>query len=158
MNYMGEMQDKEYLEYLKKTVKEYCNEDGCITVYWDYRDYASKDTIQNYINNVVSGMTDITSLEGAIFEELDIYYDVIDQYEYDLREHLIDNAPNNEIKNYIEQMELSSLIDDLYDCGYNGVDYNIDQLLSNTIIKVNISFGTEKAVPVFRKNIRLYFY
>lgn len=144
MNYMGEMQDKEYLEYLKKTVKEYCNEDGCITVYWDFRDYVSKDAIQNYINNVVSGMTDITSLEGAIEEELDIYYDVIEEYELDLREHLIENAPNNEIKNYIEQVEFSSLTDDLYNCGYNGVDYNIDQLLSNTIIKVNILFGTEK--------------
>lgn len=139
-----EMKHKEYLEYLKKTIKEYCNEDGCITVYWNYRDYASKDTIQNYINNVVSGMTDITSLKDAIVEEFDTYYDVIDEYEMDLRNHIIDNAPNNEIKSYIEQMEYSSLIDDLYDCGYNGVDYNIDQLLSNTTIKVNILFGTEK--------------
>ena len=147
---IGELHSKvdafrnEYLEYLKKSVKEYCNENGYIEVYWDYRDCASKDTIQNHINNIVSGMTDITSLEGAIFEELDIYYEVIDEYETDLRNHIIDNVPNNEIKNYIEEMEFSSLIDDLYDCGYNGVDYNIDQLLSNTTIKVNILFGTEK--------------
>lgn len=51
-------QKEEYLDYLKKVVKECCNEDGCINVYWDYRDSVSKDIIQNYINNVVGGMTE----------------------------------------------------------------------------------------------------
>ena len=136
-------QKEEYLDYLKKVVKECCNEDGCINVYWDYRDSVSKDIIQNYINNVVGGMTDITSLEDAIFEELDIYYDVIDETEMVLRNHIIDNAPNEKIKDYIEQMEYSALSDDLYDCGYNGVDYNIDDLLRNTRLKVNLLFGTD---------------
>ncbi len=134
----------EYLEYLKTAVKEYCNENGCLTVYWDYRDSASKDVIQNYIYDIISGSKDASSLESAVIDDFDSYYDVIDEFESNFYEHLKDNAPSDEIKDYIEQEDYSKIIDDLYDCGYNGVDYNIDQLLSNTTIKVNILFGTEK--------------
>lgn len=141
---LNDTEKNTYLAYLKKAVKEYCNENGCIEAYWDYRDEASKDTIQDYINNVIGGVNDVSSLKNIIVEELSTYYDVFDEYELALTQYLIDNAPNNEIKDYIEQMDNSSLFDDLYDCGYNGVDYNIDQLLSYTTIKVNILFGTDK--------------
>ncbi len=49
---IGELHSKvdafrnEYLEYLKNPSKNIANENGCIEVYWDYRDCASKDTIQ----------------------------------------------------------------------------------------------------------------
>lgn len=133
----------EYLEYLKTAVKEYCNENGCLTVYWDYRDSASKDVIQNYIYDIISGSKDASSLESAVIDDFDSYYDVIDEFESNFYEHLKDNAPSDEIKDYIEQEDYSKIIDDLYDCGYNGVDYNIDQLFSNTTIKVNVLFGTD---------------
>ena len=55
----------------------------------------------------------------------------------------IDNAPTEEIRKQIKNADYADIIDDLNECGYIGVDYNIDQLLKNTSVKVNILLGTD---------------
>ena len=139
------LETEEYIQYLKGSITEYCNDKGCIPIYWDYRDYVSKDTIQEYINDIILMNRDIMPLENKICDKLvELNIDYVITVENEFRETLIINAPNQEIKSYIEDIEYSDLFEDLEQCGYNGVDMNIDDLLENTSVYVNILFGTEK--------------
>lgn len=139
-----DVQQDEYIEYLKKAIKEYCNENGCIEAFWQYDDCVSRNTIQDYIINVITVQENI-SINAVLLDELhEINSDYEMFLESEFERYLIDNAPKDKIKNYIEQIEISALLDDLYGCGYNGIDMNLDDLLRNTVLKVNILFGTEK--------------
>lgn len=142
---LKDIQNEEYMEYLKKAVKEYCDENGCIQAYWNYDDCVSRHTIQNYINNVIEGK-ETMSLNAVVLDEI---HEINAEYEMFLESEfqrcLINNAPNDKIRHYINSsIDISELIDDLYECGYNGIDMNLDDLFKNTTLKVNILFGTEK--------------
>lgn len=140
-----DIQNEEYIEYLKKAVKEYCDENGCIQIYWNYDDCVSRHTIQNYINNVIEGKETMSSNAVVLDEIHEINAEYETFLESEFKRYLINNAPNDKIRHYINgSIDISELIDDLYECGYNGIDMNLDDLFKNTTLKVNILFGTEK--------------
>ena len=131
---------KGYKEYLRQYIDENTT-NGFATMYWDYSDEVDKDIIQKYINAVVLGYpTD--SFYDVIYEDASDCIDV-DYYEDALIKELLDNAPTEEIRKQIKNADYADIIDDLNECGYIGVDYNIDQLLKNTSVKVNILLGTD---------------
>lgn len=142
---LKDIQNEEYMEYLKKAVKEYFDENGCIQAYWDYNDTASKNTIQEHIYNLINKETDMLLVDKLFDEISEINFDWQSALEADFVAHLIENAPNDKIKNYIDELDnCCKLYDKLYNCGYNGIEWNIEDLLRNTTLKVNILFGTEK--------------
>lgn len=130
---------KPYYDYLKQYISDNLD-DGLITLYHSYDDI-DKDIIQKYINAVVLGYpTD--SFYDVIYEYASDCFDV-DYYEDALINELFDNAPTEEIREQIKNTDYADIIDDLNECGYIGVDYNIDQLLKNTSVKVNVLLGTD---------------
>lgn len=140
-----DIKHNEYIEYLTKAVKEYCDENGCIQNYWDYRDTASKNTIQEHTCNLINKKTDMLLVDKLFDEISEINFDWQSALEADFVAYLIENAPNDKIKNYIDELDnCCKLYDELYNCGYNGIEWNIEDLLRNTTLKVNILFGTEK--------------
>lgn len=138
-----DIQHNEYIEYLTKAVKEYCDENGCIQNYWDYRDTASKNTIQEHICNLINKTTDMLLVDELFNEICEINLDWQNQLEADFVANLIENAPNDKIRNYIDVLHDTLLWEDLQDCGYNGIEWNIEDLLRNTTLKFNILFGTD---------------
>lgn len=141
---MNNKKPQEYEKYLKEKIKEYCNLENCIEVYWDYNDMVSKETIQKHINDNIHYKEDVL-LENKILDEL---YELNPDYEYQLEkefiDYLIENSPTSEIKNYIQKQDYTEIIEDLYNCGYEGIDWNIEDLLANTEIKVNILLATSQ--------------
>lgn len=140
---MNNNKPQDYETYLEEKIKQYCNIENCIEVYWDYNDKVSKETIQKYINDNLDDKCFDELLENKILDEL---YELNPDYEYQLQnefiEQLIENAPSTEIENYIKERDYTEIIDDLYNCGYKGIDWNIENLLANTEIKVNILLAT----------------
>lgn len=70
-----DIQHNEYIEYLEKEVKECCDENGCISVCWDYRDTASKDIIREHICNLINKTTDMLLVDELFNEIYDINFD-----------------------------------------------------------------------------------
>ncbi len=139
-----DIQNEECMEYLKKAVKEYCDKNGCIQAYWNYNDTASKNTIQEHIYNLINKETDMLLVDKLFDEISEINYDWQSALEADFVAYLIETAPNDKIKNYIDELDnCCKLYDELYNCGYNGIDWNIEELLLNTTLNVNILFGTD---------------
>lgn len=131
---------KPYYDYLKQYISDNLD-NGLITLYHSYDDSIDKDIIQKYINAVVLGYpTD--SFYDVIYEYASDCIDV-DYYEDALINELLDNAPTEEIREQIKNADYADIIDDLNECGYIGVDYNIDDLLRNTSIRTNILLGTD---------------
>lgn len=131
---------KPYYDYLKQYISDNLD-NGLITLYHSYDDNIDKDIIQKYINAVVLGYpTD--SFYDVIYEYVASCIDA-DYYEDALIKELLDNAPTEEIREQIKNADYADIIDDLNECGYIGVDYNIDDLLRNTSVKVNVLLGTD---------------
>lgn len=111
------------------------------------------DVKYNANNNVINYMPLAFTTFYHYRYPTDSFYDVIyeyaascidaDYYEDALIKELLDNAPTEEIREQIKNADYADIIDDLNECGYIGVDYNIDQLLKNTSVKVNILLGTD---------------
>lgn len=131
---------KPYYDYLKQYISDNLD-NGLITLYHDYDDNIDKDVIQKYINAVVLGYpTD--SFYDVIYEYAASCIDA-DYYEDALINELLHNAPTEEIREQIKNADYADIIDDLNECGYIGVDYNIGDLLRNTSVKVNVLLGTD---------------
>ena len=141
---------EQYFEYLKQAINEYCNSDGTISMYWDYRDEVDKNMIENYMNKHLKKYhfeykeptNERETFEDILIDqlvELDLDLPVEDEFV----QYIVDNSPSEEIKNYISDIDNCDLINDLYDNGYNGVDWEIDRLLKNSKLRLNILLGTE---------------
>lgn len=138
----NEMSTK-YSEYLKEKIKEDCNEYGCLEMYWDYRDKVPESMIKNYILELLSGK-DIEDLNLYLINTLsEINIEYADEVEDNFIKQLYTEAPTDEIKKEIKEKGFLMVMDDLYSLGYNGIDWNIKDLIKNTSVKVNIYFATD---------------
>ena len=132
-----ERTDKPSYDYIKQYIADNLD-NGMITMYHDYDESVNKDIIQKYINAIVLGYQ-VDNLDDVINEWIMEWND--DGYYIDaLLAELKDNAPNEEIAQYIEECVV---LDTLYECGFEGINYNIADLLGNTSVRVNILLGTE---------------
>ena len=130
--------DTKYLKFLQRKIVEYCNEDNQFEIYWDYDDEISPDMIfaaRRY------SLKEKISFEDAL---LNIMCENSNGYETLFFQCVINDILTSENKDIISAYKQSeSFVDDLYEAGYEGIEYNVDSLLSNTKIYVNIFFATE---------------
>lgn len=140
---MAENSRQKYLDFLKKEIEKYCNNEGYYEVYVDYRDEISPDDILSYYDSYQEDKEGYTSFK----DYLD--YKIFDEYYLDYDSNFFDSIRTDvyqtDDKEIIDQyFETDNLYEDLEECGYNGVAFDIVDLLSNTNIYVNIMFATDK--------------
>lgn len=140
MYHTEERTHKPYYDYLKQYISDNLD-DGLLKIYYDYNDNIAPAIIQKYINSIVLGYP-VENFYDVIYDYASDCIDA-DCYENALINELFDNAPTEEIREQIQNADYADIIDALNECGYIGVDYNIDDLLRNTSVKVNILLGTD---------------
>ena len=130
---------KAYLAFLKEEIETRCNKDGCCEIYWDYRDELSPSSILSAYNQALND--EIMCFRDFLNNEI---YELNFDYDTDMFDEIVAeiNSSDNElvIQGYDET---NSIYDDAAECGYNGVDANLDGILRNTRLKVNIMFATD---------------
>ena len=135
-------------------VKGICNEDGLIEAYWDYDDKLDGDMLFDAIRaytgddiNVLkkdlqSGMSFRDVLENYVqdnYSEMRIHYEdkLIDEVS-----DVIEKQGGEELKELWSSLDYDEQLNLLERSGYNGIDYNLDDLLRNSRLQVNILFAT----------------
>lgn len=127
-----------YLNWLKDEVERWCNKDGFFEVEWSYDDSISPDQILDaYQHFEEEGYgSPRACLEGKLFEDSYLEDDFYENY------LLIDLSSAGEEVN--EGWDSSqSVWEDLESVGYQGMNLNLDQLLSQSSFRVNVFFATE---------------
>lgn len=130
--------EQRYNDFLKKEIQEYCNADGRYEMYWDYRDeqeYAEGlpklladfdgDDIVSYLYEQMEE----NFIDGGYFPEDDFtnaIWEDIKKEDEELQEYFSNKWDNDEV------------MDDLYNNGYDGVDYGLEDVLKSIRIPVNI--------------------
>lgn len=131
---------KEYLAFLKEQLAEHCNSDMCCEIYWDYRDEISPSSLKEAVDKYKeSGYESPKDCLVQKLYELNFDYD---SYMFDEIEEAIQNCENEHVVEYFE--ENGDLRQDAEDVGYNGIDVNIDEILSKSSFYVNIMFATDR--------------
>ena len=128
-----------YNDFLKKEIEEYCV-NGSYELSWDYDDIDTlADNIDKYIADY-DGTDDFKSYITDVLtnEFLDNGYFPEDNLETAIRND-IDTLNDDELNNYFnERVDNNQFWDDMYDNGYDGVDYQLDDILNRLDVSVNI--------------------
>ncbi len=132
---------EKYLAFLKEKIAEYCNKNACYELYYDYRDELSPNNVlQAYRCSIDENYPEVSFtnfLEEELYElnvDGDIYF--INEIEKEINNH------EDEDVRFAYENSKNGIYEDLTEAGYNGIDVNLADLLSNTRLKVNIMFGT----------------
>ena len=131
---------KQYEDFLKSKIKEYCNDKGCYELYWDYTESISPDLLlQAFRCYKADGYKKTEEyLESELYENC---LDCEDEFGSNIL-HDLENEDfyTEEFEEWFE--ENCDLYEDSKDCGYNGLDVNLDGLLKNSKFHINIMFAT----------------
>lgn len=134
---------QKYLDFLKKEIQEYCNTDGCYEVYFDYRDEIPAREMLIYIEDFIKNREGFTNfkdyLEHKVFDEC--YFDYDDYLFAQIKQDIYKTDDKELIDEYLED---NDFIENLESVGYNGVAFDINELLCNTRLRFNIMFATDK--------------
>lgn len=131
-----------YNNFLKSKIKEYCNENGCCEIYWDYRESLEPTTmLEAYLKFKESGYDKIEDyIENQLIEINPDYDDyMISTIISDMKN---EKFYNKEFAKWYE--EECNIYEDLYENGYNGIDVNLKELLNNSTFYFNIMFATDE--------------
>lgn len=127
-----------YLSWLRDEVKRWCNEEGFFEAEWDRDDSIRPDQIldayQSYEERGYA--SPLACLESKLLEDTrveEIFY------EHYLLTDL--SEANEEVSEGWDSAQ--SVWEDLESVGYRGIDPNIEQLLSQSGLRVNVFFATE---------------
>ena len=132
---------EKYEEFLKKFVKENCNENGYVEANYDYDDELTPNDIYK-VYDMMEKDKDLnfeTALE-QLFDDNAMLYDSVKDNFIDYLRREIEDAEDEDLLNEYDNTE--DIYEDLNNVGYMGVDYNIKDLLKNTTLKFNIMFAT----------------
>lgn len=131
-----------YNNFLKEKIKEYCNDNGCYEIYWDYRDSLEPKTLLEAYNNYKkSGFEMIEDYLVDKLMEWNIDYDneLVSTIRNDLKES---DFYSQDFGIWFE--ENCDIYEDIQDSGYNGIDINLKGLLNNSEFCFNIMFATDE--------------
>lgn len=131
-----------YNEFLKSKIDEYCNEERCCEIYWDYRDDLSPaELLDAYKNFSKSGYERIEDYIEEKLLDYNMDYDtyMISQIANDLKS---ENFYTEEFEKWYE--EYCDIYEDLLENGYNGIDVNLRDLLRKSTFYFNIMFATDE--------------
>lgn len=131
-----------YNNFLKSKIKEYCNENGCCEIYWDYRERLEPpNLLEAYLKFKENGHENVEDYIEEQILELNLDYD-----SYMISE-IINDLKNEDF--YTEEfekwyLEKCDIYEDLYKNGYNGIDVNLKDLLDNSNFYFNIMIATDE--------------
>jgi len=130
-----------YENTLKELIKENCK-NGYHQVYYDYNDKLPTGCIEKALDIMKENKE--YSFESALNEAFDSEYFDYETEEYNFINELkaeLENINDQDIKD--ELINTEDFYEDLEQAGYNGIDYNLKELLKQTKFKVNIMLTTE---------------
>ena len=130
-----------YIAWLREEVEKHCNSEGRYEVYWDYNDSITPDQLLNAIEHFEREgyASPLAYLEVSLVED---YY-----FTTSMEEALL-TAISQDAKSAPDVLgehwdESDDIWGDLEAAGYQGIDSNLDDLLSRSSFNVNVFFATE---------------
>ncbi len=131
-----------YNDFLKAKIKEYCNENKCYEIYWDYRESIEPSMLlEAYAKYKENGFERIEDYIENQLLDMNFDYDsnLISQIQSDLK---YEDFYNDEFENWY--IDNCNIYEDLYENGYNGLDINLRNLLNNSNYHFNVMFATDE--------------
>lgn len=135
-------EDREaYIAWLRDEIEKHCNSEGRYEAYWDYNDSITPDQLFNAMEHFERDgyASPLAYLEVSLVED---YYFTTPMEEALLTAISQDakSAPDGLGKHWDESDDIWG---DLEAAGYEGIDANVEDLLSNSSFNVNVFFATE---------------
>lgn len=138
---MAQENREAYIEWLREEVEKHCNSEGCYEAYWDYNDSITPGQLFNAIEHFEREgyASPLAYLEVSLVED---YYFITSMEEALLTAISQDakSAPDGLGEHWDESDDIWG---DLEAAGYQGIDANLDDLLSRSSFNVNVFFATE---------------
>ena len=135
---MAENARKKYLDFLKEEIQRYCNDKKEYELSWDYRDELSPESILSaYEKCQETGYPDMQP------HLMDLLFNLNPDGDEPLYDSIIRDINQSGNSALIFEFNPYNLSEDLILAGYEGLDVNLDDLLSHSTIYVNVMFGTE---------------
>lgn len=135
-------EDREaYIAWLRDEIEKHCNSEGRYEAYWDYNDSITPDQLFNAMEHFERDgyASPLAYLEVSLVED---YYFTTPMEEALLTAISQDakSAPDGLGKHWDESDDIWG---DLEAAGYQGIDANLDDLLSRSSFNANVFFATE---------------
>lgn len=156
----------EYYDFLKKEIALYCNQDKQLEYQWDRDNEAPVDLLREaYRTQQLHWSYDYhfvpftKALEWKMRDErrVETVLGRCDQKEAEFIAKIKKDAEQEDPFVQASLCGAIKLFADLKEAGYQGVNYNVDQLLSNTEIKLNLILGTAEEANSLFTHIGPYF-
>lgn len=138
---MAQENREAYITWLRDEIEKHCNSEGRYEAYWDYNDSITPDQLFNAMEHFERDgyASPLAYLEVSLVED---YYFTTPMEEALLTAISQDakSAPDGLGKHWDESDDIWG---DLEAAGYQGIDANLDDLLSRSSFNVNVFFATE---------------
>ena len=138
---MAQENREAYIAWLRDEIEKHCNSEGRYEAYWDYNDSITPDQLFNAMEHFERDgyASPLAYLEVSLVED---YYFTTPMEEALLTAISQDakSAPDGLGKHWDESDDIWG---DLEAAGYQGIDANVEDLLSNSSFNVNVFFATE---------------
>lgn len=135
-------EDREaYIAWLRDEVGWHCNSRGCYEAFWDYDDSVTPDQMAEACANYEEAgfASPLNYLDESIMEEPGF----IEALENELISAITRDAATAPEGVGEQWVESGDIWGDLESAGYEGIDANVEDLLSNSSFNVNVFFATE---------------
>lgn len=135
-------EDREaYIAWLRDEVGWHCNSRGCYEAFWDYDDSVTPDQMAEACANYEEAgfASPLNYLDESIMEKPGF----IEALENELISAITRDAATAPEGVGEQWVESGDIWGDLESAGYEGIDANVEDLLSNSSFNVNVFFTTE---------------
>lgn len=135
-------EDREaYIAWLRDEVGWHCNSRGCYEAFWDYDDSVTPDQMAEACANYEEAgfASPLNYLDESIMEEPGF----IEALENELISAITRDAATAPEGVGEQWVESGDIWGDLESAGYEGIDANVEDLLSCSSFNVNVFFATE---------------
>ncbi|MGJ0987958.1 hypothetical protein ACR76E_14620 [Thomasclavelia ramosa] len=135
-------EDREaYIAWLRDEVGWHCNSRGCYEAFWDYDDSVTPDQMAEACANYEEAgfASPLNYLDESIMEKPGF----IGALENELISAITRDAATAPEGVGEQWVESGDIWGDLESAGYEGIDANVEDLLSNSSFNVNVFFATE---------------
>lgn len=135
-------EDREaYIAWLRDEVGWHCNSRGCYEAFWDYDDSVTPDQMAEACANYEEAgfASPLNYLDESIMEKPGF----IEALENELISAITRDAATAPEGVGEQWVESGDIWGDLESAGYEGIDANVEDLLSNSSFNVNVFFATE---------------
>lgn len=135
-------EDREaYIAWLRDEVGWHCNSRGCYEAFWDYDDSVTPDQMAEACANYEEAgfASPLNYLDESIMEKPGFIGALENELISAITRDAV-TAPEGVGEQWVESGDIWG---DLESAGYEGIDANVEDLLSNSSFNVNVFFATE---------------